>query len=117
MPFRGTIAGIMYDPDMRRLPPLVQCALALVLLGGCVGTTGAGDIEPLPRGTRVYLDEVYFDYFTWVRVSSEEKDHARKMEPEWAGAIERGFLEEARRLGILGERGEARKLTIAMVDT
>ena len=107
----------MYDPAMWRPPPLVQCALALVLFGGCATSTGAGDIEPLPRGTLVYLDEVYFDYFTWVRVSSDEKDHARKMEPEWAGAIERGFLDEGRRLRILGERGEARKLTIAMVDT
>ena len=108
----------MYDPPMRRLHVSISLAPAvLAVLGGCVGSVGAGDIEPLPRGTLVYLDEVYFDYYTWVRVSSQEKDHARKMEPEWAGAIERGFLEEARRLNILGEPGKARKLTIAMVDT
>jgi hypothetical protein len=105
----------MYDPTMPRVSAPLLCALAV--LAGCVGSLGPDDIEPLPRGTRVYLDEVYFDYATWVKVSSDEKDKARKMEPEWAGAIERGFLEEGKRLGILGESGEARKVTIAMVDT
>jgi len=87
------------------------------LIGACAATIGPGDIPRLPPGTRVYLDEVYFDYITWVRVSSDEKDHARKMEPEWAGAIEEGFLKEGRRLGILSDGKDARKLTIALVDT
>jgi len=91
--------------------------LALVLVAACAASIGPGDIERLPPGTRVYLDEVYFDYYTWVRVSTEEKEHARRMEPEWASAIQRGFLEEGKRIGILGKGGEARKVTIALVDT
>jgi len=96
---------------------LLIVALLLALSVSCVSEIGAGDIERLPSGTRVYLDSVYFDYATWVRVSSDEKDNARKMEPEWAGAIKDGFLAEGKRLGILGEPPAARKVTIAMVDT
>ncbi|MHC4952951.1 MAG: hypothetical protein ACYTGZ_03615 [Planctomycetota bacterium] len=95
----------------------LRTLLLLATLGACASNVGPGDIERLPSNTKVYLDDVYFDYATWVRVSSDEKDQARKMEPEWAGAIRDGFLAEARKLGILGKGPGARKVTIAMVDT
>ena len=97
---------------MARIPLLL-----LVLCAACASTIGPGDIARLPSGTKVYLSDVYFDYDTWVRVSSDEKDKARKMEPEWAGSIRDGFLTEARKLGLLGEGAGTMKVTIALVDT
>ena len=89
----------------------------LVLIGACASSIGPGDIERLPSGTKFYLADVYFDYDTWVRVSSDEKDKAREKEPEWSGALKEGFLSEARKLGILGEGAGTRKVTISLVDT
>ena len=94
----------------------VRCLL-LLLLAGCAPQTLPGDIEPLPRNTRVRLAEVYCDYDTWVRVSEDEKKRARIREPEWTGAMAEAFEREAKRIGIWGEGPDSVKVTIALVDT
>ena len=91
--------------------------LLLLFLAACTSTVGPGAIARLPPGTKVYLADVYCDYETWVRVSDEEKNKAREKEPEWMDALRKGFLAEARKLGILGEGAGTRKVTIALVDT
>lgn len=95
----------------------MRLALPALFLLGCAGTTLPGDIEPLPRGTRVRLADVYFDYDTWVQASEAEKEQARKAEPRLTGAMRAAFEEEAERLGIRGDGPDSVKVTIAMVDT
>jgi len=92
-------------------------ALFPLLLAACAMQTLPGDIEPLPRGTRVRLAEVYFDYDTWVQASDAEKDRARENEPELTAAMRAAFVKEAKRLGAWGDGPESVKVTIAMVDT
>ena len=95
----------------------MRLALSALLLLGCAGRTLPGDIEPLPRGTRVRLAEVYFDYDTWVQATRAEKDRAREAEPRLTAAMRAAFEAEADRLGIRGDGPDSVKVTIAMVDT
>jgi hypothetical protein len=95
----------------------MRAAFAALFLLGCFARTLPGDIERLPRGTKVRLADVYFDYDTWVQASREEKEQAKKAEPALTQAMRAAFEKEAKRLGIAGDGPDSVKVTIAMVDT